>query len=204
MFYKTSDHHGLKHDPFKAMVAPRPIAWVSTLSANGVLNLAPFSFFNAMSDNPPTVVIGFSGGHIEGGPKDTLDNITETGEYVCNVVTYELRDAMNITSQTASRSQNEFELANLTPIPSTLVTPPRLKESPVNMECKLLQVIDLPCDKEGSSNTMLLGQVVGIHISDEILHEGMIDMSKFQQLSRLGYRDYSAVQEVFSLARPEQ
>jgi len=203
MFYKTSDHHGLKHDPFKAMVAPRPIAWVSTLSANGVLNLAPFSFFNAMSDNPPTVVIGFSGGHIEGGPKDTLDNITETGEYVCNV-TYELRDAMNITSQTASRSQNEFELANLTPIPSTLVTPPRLKESPVNMECKLLQVIDLPCDKEGSSNTMLLGQVVGIHISDEILHEGMIDMSKFQQLSRLGYRDYSAVQEVFSLARPEQ
>jgi len=204
MFYKTSDHHGLKHDPFKAMVAPRPIAWVSTLSANGVLNLAPFSFFNAMSDNPPTVVIGFSGGHIEGGPKDTLDNITETGEYVCNVVTYELRDAMNITSQTASRSQNEFELANLTPIPSTLVIPPRLKESPVNMECKLLQVIDLPCDKEGSSNTMLLGQVVGIHISDEILHEGMIDMSKFQQLSRLGYRDYSAVQEVFSLARPEQ
>lgn len=204
MFYETSEHHGLKHNPFKAIVSPRPIGWVSSMSKDGTLNLAPFSFFNAMSDNPPTVVLGFSGTHSEGGPKDTLSNIEDTGEFVCNVVTYDIRDAMNATSEMAARSINEFDLGNLTALPSLLVKPPRVKESPVNMECKYLQTIDLPSNNPEQPNRMLLGQVVGIHISDEIITDGLVDMSKFRPLARLGYKDYTSVTDVFSLLRPDQ
>jgi len=204
MFYETSDHHGLKHNPFKALIAPRPIGWVSSKSEKGELNLAPFSFFNAMSDNPPTVVLGFSGNHSEGGPKDTLANITALGEFVCNIVTYEIRDAMNATSEMVNRSVNEFDLANLTAAPSKIVGVPRVQESPVNMECKLLQVIDLPSNDASSPNRMILGQVLGIHISDSIITEGMVDMTKYHPLARLGYKDYTAVMDVFSLNRPDQ
>jgi len=204
MFYETSDHHGLKHNPFKALIAPRPIGWVSSKSEKGELNLAPFSFFNAMSDNPPTVVLGFSGNHSEGGPKDTLANITALGEFVCNIVTYEIRDAMNATSEMVNRSVNEFDLANLTAAPSKIVGVPRVQESPVNMECKLLQVIDLPSNDASSPNRMVLGQVLGIHISDSIITEGMVDMTKYHPLARLGYKDYTAVMDVFSLNRPDQ
>ncbi|MEH6404555.1 MAG: flavin reductase family protein [Sneathiella sp.] len=204
MFYETSEHHGLKHNPFKAIVSPRPIGWVSSMDKHGVLNLAPFSFFNAMSDNPPTVVLGFSGGHSEGGAKDTLHNIEETGEFVCNVVTYDIRDAMNATSEMAARAINEFELGNLTAVPSSLVKPPRVGESPVNMECKYLQTIDLPSNNPEQPNRMLIGQVVGIHIKDEIITDGLVDMSKFRPLARLGYKDYTSVTDVFPLLRPDQ
>ncbi|MBL4740356.1 MAG: flavin reductase family protein [Sneathiella sp.] len=204
MFYETSEHHGLKHNPFKAIVSPRPIGWVSSMDKEGVLNLAPFSFFNAMSDNPPTVVLGFSGSHSEGGPKDTLANIEETGEFVCNVVTYDIRDAMNATSEMTARATNEFELGNLTALPSSLVKPPRVGESPVNMECKYLQTIDLPSNNPEHPNRMLLGQVVGIHINDDIITDGLVDMSKFRPLARLGYKDYTSVTDVFSLLRPDQ
>ncbi|OUR77823.1 hypothetical protein A9Q83_09925 [Alphaproteobacteria bacterium 46_93_T64] len=204
MFYETSDHHGLKHNPFKALIAPRPIGWVSSKNEKGELNLAPFSFFNAMSDNPPTVVLGFSGNHSEGGPKDTFANITALGEFVCNIVTYEIRDAMNATSEMVNRSVNEFDLANLTAAPSNIVGVPRVQESPVNMECKLLQVIDLPSNDANSPNRMVLGQVLGIHISDSIITEGMVDMTKYHPLARLGYKDYTAVMDVFSLNRPDQ
>mgnify|MGYP000210712408 CR=1 FL=1 len=204
MFYETSAHHGLKHNPFKALVAPRPIGWISSKNKNGELNLAPFSFFNAMSDNPPTVVLGFSGNHSEGGPKDTLANIIALGEFVCNFVTYEIRDAMNVTSEMVSRQVDEFDLANLTAIPSHMIDVPRVKESPVNMECKLLQVIDLPTNDPSIPNKMVLGQVIGIHISDDIITDGMVDMTKYHPLARLGYKDYAAVKEVFSLSRPDQ
>ena len=204
MFYETSEHHGLKHNPFKAIVSPRPIGWVSSMDKNGILNLAPFSFFNAMSDNPPTVVLGFSGSHSEGGPKDTLSNIEETGEFVCNVVTYDIRDAMNATSEMASRATNEFELGKLTPLPSSIVKPPRVGESPVNMECRYLQTIELPSNNPEQPNRMLLGQVVGIHINDEIITDGLVDMSKFRPLARLGYKDYTSVTDVFPLLRPDQ
>ncbi len=204
MFYETTEHHGLKHNPFKALIAPRPIGWISSMDKNGVLNLAPFSFFNAMSDGPPTVVMGFSGNHTEGGPKDTLNNIEQTGEFVCNMVTYEIRDAMNATSEMTARSVNEFELGGLTAEPSLMVAPPRVKESPVNMECKHLQTIKLPSNNPDHPNHMLLGQVVGIHISDDIITDGMIDMTKYHPLARLGYKDYTAVKDVFSLDRPDQ
>ncbi|MFT6557441.1 flavin reductase family protein [Sneathiella sp.] len=204
MFYETANHHGLKHNPFKAIVSPRPIGWVSSMDAQGNLNLAPFSFFNAMSDNPPTVVLGFNGNHSEGGPKDTLANIEACGEFVCNVVTYEIRDAMNATSEMAARSVNEFDLGGLTAAPSSMVKPPRVLESPVNMECKYLQTIDLPSNNPDQPNRMVLGQVVGIHIKDEFITDGLLDMTKFHPLARLGYKDYSAVMEVFSLNRPDQ
>ncbi|GLQ05723.1 flavin reductase family protein [Sneathiella chinensis] len=204
MFYETKDHHGLKHNPFKALVSPRPIGWVSSMDTEGRLNLAPFSFFNAMSDNPPTVVLGFSGVHSEGGPKDTLANIEQTGEFVCNVVTYEIRDAMNATSEMAARAVNEFDLGGVTALPSTLVKPPRVGESPVNMECRYLQTIDLPSNDPERPNKMVIGQVLGIHINDDILTDGMVDMTKFHPLARLGYKDYTAVKEVFSLSRPDQ
>jgi flavin reductase (DIM6/NTAB) family NADH-FMN oxidoreductase RutF len=204
MFYQTSDHHGLKHNPFKALVSPRPIGWISSMDDKGALNLAPFSFFNAMSDNPPTIVMGFSGTHSEGGPKDTLANIQATGEFVSNVVTYEIRDNMNATSEMVARAVNEFDLANLTAIPSNMVQVPRVKESPVNMECKLLDVIDLPSNDPERPNRMVLGQVVGIHIDESIITDGMIDMGKFHPLARLGYKDYTAVKDVFSLDRPDQ
>ncbi len=204
MFYETANHHGLKHNPFKALVSPRPIGWVSSMSADGTLNLAPFSFFNAMADNPPTVALGINGNHTEGGPKDTLQNIEQCGEFVCNVVTYEIRDAMNATSEMVARNVNEFELGNLTAAPSSMVKPPRVLESPVNMECVHLQTIELPSNNPDVRNSMILGKVVGIHISDDILTDGMVDMRKFHPLARLGYKDYSAVMEVFSLDRPDQ
>lgn len=204
LFYKTSDHHGLKHNPFKALISPRPIGWISTKSKNGMLNLAPFSFFNAMAETPPIVAMSFTGIHSEGGAKDTLANIRDTGEFVCNMVTYEIRDAMNATSEMVGRTVDEFELAGLTPVQSEMINAPRVKESPVNLECKLLQIIDLPTPDAALPNTMLLGQAVVIHISDDILTDGMVDMSKYHPLARLGYRDYSAVMDVFSLDRPDQ
>ncbi|WP_025898232.1 flavin reductase family protein [Sneathiella glossodoripedis] len=204
MYYNTSDHHGLKHNPFKALIAPRPIGWVSSQNKAGELNLAPFSFFNAMSDGPPTVVMGVNGSHSEGGYKDTLENIRETGEYVVNMVTYEIRDAMNATSEMVERAVNEFELAKLTAAKSNVVSAPRVAESPVNLECTLIDIINLPSNNPEHPNTMVVGQVVGIHISDDIIKDGMIDMKKYHPLARLGYRDYTAVKDVFSLARPDQ
>lgn len=204
MFYDAAGPHGLKHNPFKALISPRPIGWVSSMDKEGNLNLAPFSFFNAMADAPPIVVLGINGPHTEGGLKDSLSNIKETGEFVTNIVTYELRDVMNATSQMVERAVNEFDLAGATPAPSNMVKPPRVSESPVNMECKLLEVIDLPSTNPEHKNSMVIGQVVGIHINDDIITEGMVDMTKFRPLARLGYKDYSYVNEVFSLDRPDQ
>ncbi len=204
MFYDAAGPHGLKHNPFKALISPRPIGWISSADKEGNLNLAPFSFFNAMADAPPIVVLGINGPHKEGGAKDTLSNIKETGEFVTNMVTYELRDLMNATSQMVERAVNEFDLAGATTSPSNMVKPPRVTESPVNMECKLLEVVTLPTTNPEHVNSMVIGQVVGIHIDDSIIKDGMVDMSKYRPLARLGYKDYSYVNEVFSLDRPDQ
>ena len=202
MFYKPSEPHGLRHGPFKALVAPRPIGWISSLDENGGVNLAPFSFFNAMSENPPTVAMGINGSHSEGGAKDTLRNIEATKEFVCNMVTYDIREQMNTTSAMVAHSVDEFKLAGLTPTPSTLVKPPRVKESAAHLECVYLQTITLPSKDPEAPNKMILGEVVGIHISDDIITEGMIDMTKYQPLARLGYMDYCYVDKVFSMMRP--
>jgi len=202
MFYRADQPHGLKHNPFKSLVVPRPIGWVSSVSAKGVVNLAPYSFFNAVAAAPPIVVLGFNGHHAEGGEKDTLANILETGEFVVNVATWDLREQMNRTSAPDPRAVDEMARAGLEAAPSELVKAPRVKQSPVSMECRLLQTVKLPQWSDEEANTTAFGEVVGIHIDESILSDGMIDMAKFKPIARLGYHDYTVVERVFTMIRP--
>ncbi len=202
MFYETKDPHGLKHNPFKSLVVPRPIGWVSSQDGNGVVNLAPYSFFNAVASEPPIVMFSSNGAHSEGGYKDSVSNVQDTGEFVCNLAVWENREAMNTTSTMAARSVDEFALSGLTPVPSKLVKPPRVKGSPVHLECKYLQTVELPCDNPELANLVVFGHVVGIHIDDSIINDGMIDMDAFKPIARLGYFDYAVVDHVFTMRRP--
>ncbi|MBA3325817.1 MAG: flavin reductase family protein [Rhodobacteraceae bacterium] len=200
MFYRPGlDPHGLAHNPFKALVAPRPIGWISSLDAEDRVNLAPYSFFNAIADAPPMVMYSSNGrktGLDEG--KDTVANIRATGEFVANIVSFALRDAMNASSGHYPAGEDEFGRAGLTPAPSRVVAPPRVAEAPAALECRAWKVIDLP----GAANVMVIGEVVGVHISDAVLANGRVDVTRYQPLARLGYRDYAAVREVFALSRP--
>ena len=192
------NRHGLKHDPYKTLVAPRPIGWISSVSADGRLNLAPYSFFNGMSDNPHIVLFGSQ------GSKDSQKNAEETGEFVCNIATWELREAMNRTSAPVPHGVSEFELAGLTPAPCIDVKVPRVKEAPVAFECKYLKTIDIH-DVDGVKATyeIVMGQVVRIHIDDSVIEDGMVDILKYKPIARLGYRDYTVVDSVFQMTRPE-
>lgn len=199
MFYDAIENrHGLRHDPFKTLIAPRPIGWISSMGADGSVNLAPYSFFNAVSENPHIVMFSSS------GRKDSVTNVEETGEFVWNLVTYALKDKMNATSAAVPHNVNEFELAGLTPAPCRLVAPPRVGETPVALECKYLHTIDL-VDLDGvpANRYMVLGQVVGVHIDDAFIHDGMVDVTELKPVARLGYRDYSVVEEVFQMTRPK-
>lgn len=202
MFYKTSESHGLPHDPFKSCVAPRPIAWVSSLHPDGTINLAPYSFFNALTSDPPMVMISFNGYHQHGGEKDTLFNIKARGEFVVNMVPLELKDAMNVTTANVASEIDELALAGLTTEPSELVKPPRVKESPIHLECEFYQEIELPCTLPNSINTMIIGTVLGVHISERVLVDGLVDLSRIKPLGRLGYMQYTAVDELFAMNRP--
>lgn len=202
MFYDTdSNDHNLPHDPFLACVAPRPIGWISTLSADGLSNLAPYSFFNGVANNPPQVMY-CSNGQSPHGVKDTLANVRATGEFVVNVATWKLRQAMNISSQACRPEQDEFALAGLTPAPSRLVKAPRVGQSPINMECRLVDIIELESNDRENFSTMVIGRVVGIHIDDSVLIDGRIDSAKLGLISRLGYMDYAMVENVFAMDRP--
>ncbi len=198
MFYDAvANSHGLTRDPFMALVSPRPIGWISTLDANGVVNLAPYSFFNAVSTNPHFVMFS------SGGRKDSQRNAEETGEFVCSLATYDLREAMNRTSTHVEPHVDEMVLAGLSPAPSTMVAPPRVAESPVAFECKYWRTIDLPGTDGGPGNhAIVLGQVVGIHIDDAALVDGRVDVTKLRPIARLGYRDYAVIDEVFELGGP--
>jgi len=195
MFYDAvSNTHGLDRDPFMALVSPRPIGWISTLDANGVVNLAPYSFFNAVSTNPHFVMFSSS------GRKDSQRNAEETGEFVCSLATYDLRDAMNRTSKHVDPDVDEMALAGLSPASSTIVAPPRVAESPVAFECKYWRTVELPgADGKPGNHAIVLGQVVGIHIDDEALIDGRVDITKLRPIARLGYRDYAVIDEVFQL-----
>lgn len=197
MFYNPSEEpHGLPHNPFKALVAPRPIGWISTISAEGTLNLAPYSFFNAVSEAPPHVVFG-------AGPyKDTERNVHDTGEFVCSLATYDLRDHMNATSAPVDHGISEFDIAELTPVPSTNVKPPRVGESPVALECVHHQTIELPGMNGEKGSSVVIGRVVGIHIDDDVLVDGLLDLTRIKPIARLGYKDYAVIDSLFSLNRP--
>ncbi len=198
MFYTTAENdHGLPHNPFKALVAPRPIGWISSIAADGTFNLAPYSFFNGVATTPPVVMFSSD------GRKDSLKNIEETGSFVCNLAVYRLRDAMNATSVPAPHGVSEFEIAGLTPVPSRLIDAPRVKEAPAALECRYLKTVPVPdIDGNQTANFMVLGQVVGVHIDDEMIVDGRVDMVQLAQIARLGYMDYAVVERVFSLDRP--
>jgi flavin reductase (DIM6/NTAB) family NADH-FMN oxidoreductase RutF len=202
MFFRPGlDSHGLAHNPFKALVAPRPIGWISTLDGRGGANLAPYSFFNAIADTPPMVMYASTGDKVgRDEAKDTLGNIRRTGEFVCNVVGHRLKDAMNATSGPYPAGEDEFARAGLTKAPSDVIAPPRVAEAPAALECRLWRIIELP----GKANVMVIGEVVGIHIDDAVIRDGMVDVTIYNPLARLGYRDYAAVREVFALARPSE
>lgn len=203
VFYEPSQPHGLKRDPFKALVVPRPIGWISTVSATGVANLSPFSFFNAISASPPMVAFAANGRHAEGGPKDTLQNVTDTGEFVVNLATWDLREAVNRSSVAAPRAVDEFDLVGLEKLPSHLVRPPRVAASPVHLECRLLQIVPLPADPvTGEPNTLTIGSVVGVHIADAVLRDGRVDTAALAPIARLGYMDYAVVRDTFAMQRP--
>ncbi len=204
MFYEPAKgDHGLPHNPFNSCVAPRPIGWISTLSRDGIVNLAPFSFFNAALSDPPFVVFSTSA-PAEGNllAKDTLVNAEETGEFVVNMVTYDLRQPMNETSAYVAPEVDEMEMAGLASLPSRLIKPPRVADSPIHMECTYYQTVELPNPRDERRAAMVIGSVVGIHIRDDVIVDGLVDMTRVQPLGKLGYMNYTTLGEVFSMPRP--
>lgn len=198
MFYEPGrGDHGLPRDPFKALVAPRPIGWISTVDGSGRPNLAPYSFFNAFGSRPP--IVGFS----SEGAKHSKANAEATGAFVCNMATYELREAMNATSAPLPAGESEFAFAGLAMAPSRLVAAPRVAASPVALECRYLQTVVLTdLSGEPSGAHLVLGQVVGVHIADEMIVDGFVDLTRLRPLGRLGYLDYCVVDSLFSIERP--
>jgi flavin reductase (DIM6/NTAB) family NADH-FMN oxidoreductase RutF len=198
MQYDTADNaHGLPHDPLKAIVAPRPIGWISALGAGGALNLAPYSFFNAFSTQPP--LLGFS----SEGMKDSVSFIAQTREFVCNLASYDLRHAMNATSAPLARGQSEFDHAGLVPEPSARVRPPRVKGIGAALECKLVEIVQLGTfDGRKLDRWLVLGHVVSVYIDDRLIVDGRFDITKARPIARCGYSDYTVVDKVFSIIRP--
>lgn len=192
----------LTHSPFKSLVVPRPIAWVSSLSRDGVVNLAPYSFFNAISEDPCCVMFAAGGAHIEGGPKDSLKNVEESGEFVVNLVTHELREPMNTTSAAVGRDVSEAALVGLALAPSVKVAPPRVAASPASLECRWLQTIPVPHPRARDNRVMVIGEVVGIYIRDDLIVDGRVDIRRLGPVARLGYNDYTTVTEFFTMVRP--
>lgn len=194
---------GLKHNPVTALVVPRPIAWISTVSAKGVANLSPFSFSGMVSQSPPMLMFCANASHIEGGDKDTLKNVRETGQFVFNIATWGLREQMNASSATAPREQDEFDLAGVQKARCRIVRAPRVALAPVSLECTVVTIVDLPPDERtGHRNTATIGKIVGVHIADDLIHDGIVDIMSAQPLARLGYLDYATCGDVFVMERP--
>lgn len=206
MFYRPGEPHGLPHNPFNAMVVPRPIGWISTLNEDGTANLAPYSFFNAAAYGPPQVIFCSNGQHGFGGYKDSLLNIERSGEFVHNLASAPLLEAMNASSVAAPHGVDEFDLVGLEKAPSALVKPPRVALSPVHFECRLVEIISLrSVDPENLPNRLVIGEVVGIHIDDAVIVDGRIAFELLQPISRLGYLDFinAATADVFAMPRPK-
>jgi flavin reductase (DIM6/NTAB) family NADH-FMN oxidoreductase RutF len=198
MFYDAIENrHGLPNDPFKAIVAPRPIGWVSSISKAGIANLAPYSFFNAIAENPHYVVFG------SGGLKDSLTNVEATDEFAINVATFALREKMNLSSASVAPNVDEFALAGLTPAPCRLIKPPRVAESPAALECKLYQIVPLPDDRGDAQDWAIIGRVIGIHIDDRFVRDGRVDTAAMQPIARLGYSEYATVESAWRMRRPD-
>jgi flavin reductase (DIM6/NTAB) family NADH-FMN oxidoreductase RutF len=198
MFYDAvKNNHGLAVDPFKAVMVPRPIGWISTLSVEGLANLAPYSFFNAFSDGPIYVAFG------SGGRKDTLRNVEATGEFAFNLATHSLREAMNASSANVAPQVDEFALSGLTKAPCQFIKAPRVGESPVCFECKYFQTVPLPDDDGHVQDFMVIGRVIGVHIDDRFIDKGRVNTAALQPLARLGYSEYATIDSTWRMRRPD-
>lgn len=191
MFYRPADGHGLPHNPFNAIVTPRPIAWLSTTGSLGD-NLAPYSFFNAVAYVPPQVMFAST------GIKDSVLNIRETGVFCVNIVEEAMLQPMSETSASIPREADEFALNGLRKQPCTTIRCPRLDGAPAALECTLVQEILL----RGTDNVLMIGEVTGIHLRDDCVVDGRFDVTRFNPVARLGYRDYTIVREVIEVPRP--
>lgn len=187
----------LSHSPIKAMVAPRPIGWLSTLSPQGVANLAPYSFFNLVCDAPYMVMFATS------GHKDSFNNVRATGEFVWNLVSEDLCEAMNASSGSVEPGVDEFELAGLEKAASRCVAPPRVARARAALECQLDQIVDLKSDDLSRRNSLVIGTVRSVFIADDAIVDGRFDVASLRPLARLGYRDYAVIDETFELLRPD-
>ena len=198
MFYDTrKNDHGLPHNPFKAIVAPRPIGWITTISAKGETNLAPYSFFNGITDKPPIVMFSSE------GPKDSVSFVEETKEFVCSLATFDLRDQMNGTSAPLPRGECEMKATGLEAAPSRLVKPPRVKASPCALECKRIKIVTLETiDGRPVDCHVVFGQVVGVHIDDRFIVDGRLDTAAMKPIARCGYDQYAVVESLFAMQRP--
>jgi len=199
MFFEphSRDKTVLPHDPFKALIAPRPVGWISSMDREGRVNLAPYSFFNAFSGAPPLV------GFCSEGEKDSLTFARDSGEFVWNMATFDLRWQMSESSAPLGRGQSEFEHTGLTMAPSKLVRAPRVKESPAQLECKVTEIFQLrDMDGNQTSRFLVMGQVIGIHIDDDCIENGIVQITRMKPIARCGYQDYTVLDEVFSIKRP--
>ncbi len=199
MFYDAvKNDHGLPFDPFKAIVAPRPIGWITAMSAKGEINLAPYSYFNAVSNRPNVVMFSSE------GRKDSVAFIEETREFVCSLTTWDLREEMNATAAPLARGVNEMERAGLKASPSRLVKPPRVAGSPCALECRLLKIVALDdLDGRRTDRQVVFGQVVGVHIDDRFIVDGRLDTAAMKPIARCGYDEYAVFDSVFSMPRPD-
>jgi flavin reductase (DIM6/NTAB) family NADH-FMN oxidoreductase RutF len=203
MYYDPDrNDHGLPHNPFKSCVVPRPIGWISTISPDGVHNLAPYSQFQNLTFDPPYVMFA-ANQNTRGMRKDTVVNAEQTGEFVYNMATYDLREAVNLSGTEVPPEVDEFELAGLTKAPSIRVKPCRVAESPVQFECHYHQTIRLPGNGIMGTVDIVIGRVVLVHIKDEVIGpDGRLDILRIRPLGRLGYYDYTTVESTFEMVIP--
>ncbi len=200
MFYRPEQGHGLRHNPFNAIIVPRPIGWISSRDGEGCDNLAPYSFFNGVAYSPPQVMFASTSGKPDGSDtKDSVANIRETGMFCVNIVEYAMLEAMNVSSGIYDKGADEFILAGLEKVRCETIDCHRVADAPAALECRLTQIVDLP----GMANKVVFGEVTGVHLRDDCLVDGIFDILRFNPVGRLGYRDYSAVRDLFSLARPD-
>lgn len=200
MFFDSAKNdHGLRHNPMKALVGPRPIGWISAMNGRGEVNLSPYSFFNAVGEGPFMVAFSSS------GYKDAVAFIDETREFVCNLATWDLRDAMNKTSAPLPRGESEFAFAGLTAAPCRMVQPPRVAEAPAALECKWLNTIKLhTLEGAATEQYLVIGQVVGVHIDDAFIRDGLVDTAAMRPIMRGGYMEYfvATPETKFAIQRP--
>jgi flavin reductase (DIM6/NTAB) family NADH-FMN oxidoreductase RutF len=200
MYYRPKDGHSLPHNPFNAIVTPRPIGWISTRDGKGQDNLAPYSFFNGVAYVPPQVMFASTGTKADvDGTKDSMANIRDTGVFCVNIVEYAMRDAMNASSATLSHGTDEFAHAGIEKADCTEIACARVANAPASLECRMTQMVKI----EGESNFVVFGEVIGVHLRDDCIVDGRFDVTTYQPLSRLGYRDYTRITDVFEIIRPD-